>query len=147
MIRQAISVPNPPVSSFKHLRQGNVTMIQRTVIGLSVAMIWIVSATAEETAPSYQADPTTYKVILEDQNFRVIASTWKKGTTDKPHSHTVPFVIYPLTDCTLRIHNPDGTTRENKSLTGTAFTGKTTPSHTAENISEADCRAILIERK
>ncbi|NVN88903.1 MAG: hypothetical protein HXX15_22740 [Rhodopseudomonas sp.] len=122
-------------------------MIQRTVLGLSVAMIWIVSAAAQQSAPSYQADPTVYKVIFEDQNFRVIASTWKKGTTDKPHSHSIPFVIYPLTDCTLRLHNPDGTTRENKSLAGTPFSGTTVSSHSAENISESDCQAILVERK
>jgi hypothetical protein len=122
-------------------------MVRRIVIGLSAAMMWTVSAAAEESAPSYQADPTVYKVILEDQNFRVIASTWKKGTTDKPHSHPVPFVIYPLTDCTLRLHNADGTTRENKTQAGTAFSGITIASHSAENISESDCRAILVERK
>lgn len=122
-------------------------MVRRTVLGLSVAMIWIASAAAQQSAPSYQADSTVYKVIFEDQNFRVIAGTWKKGTTDKPHSHSIPFVIYPLTDCTLRLHNPDGTSRENKSVAGTAFSGTTVSSHSAENISESDCRAIFVERK
>lgn len=65
-------------------------MARRTMLGLSAAMIWIVSAAAQESPPSYQADPTVYKVIFEDQNFRVIAGTWKKGTTDKPHSHPSP---------------------------------------------------------
>jgi hypothetical protein len=52
------------------------------------------------------------KLIFEDQNFRVIAATWKKGTSDKPHSHPAPVVAYALDDCMLRIHNPDGTTRD-----------------------------------
>ena len=67
-------------------------------------MIWIASAAAQDTPPSYQADPSTYKVIFEDQSFRVIAATWKKGETDKPHSHPLPFVVYALDDCAVRVH-------------------------------------------
>jgi hypothetical protein len=76
---------------------------------------------------------------FEDQNFRVIAATWTKGTTDKPHGHPLPFVVYPLNDCTLRLHNPDARTRDSVSKAGTAFAGPPTASHTAENISEANC--------
>jgi hypothetical protein len=122
-------------------------MARRTMLGLSAAMVWIVSAAAQDSPPSYQADPTVYKVIFEDQNFRVIAGTWKRGTTDKPHSHPVPFVVYALNDCTLRLHNPDGTDREAKNKAGTAFAGPTTSSHTAENVGESDCQAIFVERK
>lgn len=105
------------------------------------------AAAGVESPPSYQSDPDTYKVIFEDQNFRVIAATWKKGTTDKPHSHPVPFVIYPLTDCTIRLHNADGSTRELPSKVGTAFAGPIVASHTAENIGSDDCQAIFVERK
>lgn len=122
-------------------------MARRTVLGLAAAMIWIVSAAAQESPPSYQADPSVYKVIFEDQNFRVIAGTWKKGTTDKPHSHPAAFVVYALNDCTLRIRNPDGTSREAKNTAGTAFAGPIAASHTAENVGESDCQAIFVERK
>jgi len=96
-------------------------MVRRTMLGLSMAMIWIASAAAENSPPSYQADPSTYKVIFEDQNFRVIAATWKKGETDKPHSHPLPFVVYALDDCAVRVHNPDGTTRELKNKAGSGL--------------------------
>ena len=122
-------------------------MVIRSMFGLGVAAIWIGSAVAQGVPPSYQADPTVYKVIFEDQNFRVIAATWKKGSTDKPHSHPLPFVAYALDDCTIRVHNPDGTTRELKNQSGVANTGPITVSHTAENVSASDCRALLIERK
>lgn len=122
-------------------------MPRRAVLGLGTAMIWIVSAAAQESPTSYQADPTTYKVIFEDQNFRMILGTWKKGTTDKPHSHPAPFVVYALNDCTLLIHNPDGTTHEIKNTAGTGFAGIPTASHTAENVGESDCRAIFVEHK
>lgn len=105
------------------------------------------AALADGAAPSYQADPDVYKVIFEDANFRVIEGSWKKGHHDKPHSHPLPFVVYPLTDCTLRLSNPDGSTRESVTKAGTAFAGPITASHSAENVSTSDCRAIFVEKK
>ena len=101
-------------------------MVIRSMSGLVVAALWIGSAAAEGAPPSYQADPSTYKVIFEDQNFRVIEAIWKKGATDKPHSHSLPFVTYALDDCTVRIHNPDGTSRDLKNQTGVANTFENT---------------------
>jgi hypothetical protein len=122
-------------------------MVRRTMLGFSAAMIWIASAAAQDAPPTYQADPTVYKVIFEDQNFRVIAATWTKGAADKPHSHPLPFVVYALDDCRVRVHNPDGTTRELKNKAGVASAGPIAASHTAENVCDSECRAILVERK
>jgi hypothetical protein len=113
---------------------------------MASAMMASASA-AENAAPSYQADPEAYKVVFEDQNLRVIAATWKKGVTDKPHSHPVPFVVYALDDCTIRVHNPDGSTRELSSKSGAISPGPITASHQAENVSATDCHAIMVERK
>jgi hypothetical protein len=123
-------------------------MPRRSTVALSLAAIVVASAAVAQNAPpTYQADPDVYKVIFEDQNFRVIAATWKKGTTDKPHGHPVPFVVYALDDCTIRVHNPDGSTRDINNKAGAASPGPITASHTAENVSATDCRAILVERK
>jgi len=116
-------------------------------LGAFAALAIVSAATAQNSAPTYQADPDVYKVIFEDQNFRVIATTWKKGATDKPHSHPLPFVSYLLDDCTLRIHNPDGSTRDLPGKAGAANAGAVTASHTAENVGAADCHGILVERK
>jgi hypothetical protein len=121
-------------------------MLRRTIIAISVAGLANASAARAETAPpTFQGDPDVYKVIFEDQNFRVIAATWKKGSADKPHSHPVPFNA--LDDCTIRAHNPDGSTRDINSKAGTAFAGPVTASHTAENTGPADCHALFVERK
>ena len=56
-------------------------------------------AFAQNAPPTYEADPSVYKIIFEDQNFRVISATWKVGVTDKSHSHTAPSVGYFVTDC------------------------------------------------
>jgi hypothetical protein len=64
------------------------------------------SAVAQTVEPAYKAAPDTYKVILEDNNFRVIEANHKKGVRDKMHSHPVPFVVYNLTDCKTRLYTP-----------------------------------------
>ena len=122
--------------------------MKHSTLALSLAAIVMASAASAQNAPpTYQGDPDTYKLIFEDQNYRVIAATWKRGTTDKPHSHPVPFIAYALDACTLRIHNPDGTTRDINNMAGAAASGPVATSHTAENVNPADCHAILVERK
>ena len=123
-------------------------MLRRTLLALCAATIATASAARAESAPpTFQGDPDVYKVIFEDQNFRVIAATWKKGSADKPHSHPVPFIVYALDDCAIRVHNPDGSTRDINSKAGAAFAGPITTSHTAENTGTADCHALFVERK
>ena len=88
-------------------------MNSRVTIALgATALLYMTSsaAVAQNAPPTYQADPSVYKVIFEDQNFRVIAATWKAGATDKPHSHPVPSVAYALTDCALKLTSADGKT-------------------------------------
>jgi hypothetical protein len=92
------------------------------------------SAMAQQASPpSFQGDPAVYKVMFEDQNFRVISAQWPKGSTDKPHSHPVAFVVYPLTDCTIRLHNADGTTRDSTSKAGTVRRTDSTLPHRREH--------------
>ena len=105
------------------------------------------AALAQDSPPTFQGDPSVYKIIFEDQSFRVIEATWAKGMHDKPHSHPAPSVIYSLNDCLIRVYAPDGKTRDLPNKAGTAMTVPITPSHTAENIGESDCRAIFVERK
>jgi hypothetical protein len=105
------------------------------------------AALAQDSPPTFQGDPSVYKIIFEDQNFRVIEASWPKGVHDKPHSHLVPSVIYSLNDCMIRVYAPDGKTRDIPNKAGTAMTVPITSSHTAENIGGSDCRAIFVERK
>jgi hypothetical protein len=57
------------------------TMVRYALLGLSALVISIGAAAAQNAPPSYEADPSVYKVIFEDQNFRVISATWKKSMT------------------------------------------------------------------
>jgi hypothetical protein len=60
-------------------------MICRTTLALgAMALVSFASsaAMAQNAPPSYEGDPDVYKVIFEDQNFRVIDSLRKKGVHD-----------------------------------------------------------------
>ena len=122
----------------------NITTALSATLLLSMAS----SASLAQTAPpTYEGDPAVYKVIFEDQNFRVITGTWKKGEHDKSHSHPVPSIVYSLTDCVIRIHMPDGKTRDVTDKAGGVQAVPITQSHTAENIGPGDCQLVFVERK
>ena len=118
-----------------------------TIVAYALTVSAGSAALAQNSPPTFQGDPDVYKVIFEDQNFRVIDATWAKGVHDKPHSHPVPSIIYSLDDCLIRVYAPDGKTRDIPNKAGTAMTVPITSSHIAENIGGSDCRAILVERK
>lgn len=125
-------------------------MNRRTAFALStMALVYMASsaAMAQNAPPSYQGDPDVYKVIFEDQNFRVIAATRKKGVHDKVHGHPVPSVIYFVDDCTTKQYAADGKTAEATVKAGTAFAVPIIASHSAENTGPADCHQIFVERK
>jgi len=126
-------------------------MDSRFAIALGATLILSVASSgilmAQSSPPTYQADPSVYKVIFENESFRVIAATWKAGQTDQPHSHPVPSVIYSLNDCTLKITNPDGTTRDLIGKAGAAAAIPITASHSARNVGSTDCQAVFVERK
>jgi hypothetical protein len=126
------------------------TMNARTTLALStMALLYMASsaAMAQDAPPTYQGDPDVYKLIYEDQNFRVIEAVRTKGVHDKVHGHPAPSVVYSLTDCTTKIYEPDGKTREAISKAGTVRANPVIPSHSAENIGPADCHQIFVERK
>src|SRR5262245_4266540 len=105
------------------------------------------NAIAQSAAPTYQGDPSVYKVIFEDANFRVIEANRGPGVKDKPHGHPLPSVVYYVTDCKSKLTDADGKTRES---TSKAYTASATPiigSHTAENIGTTNCKQIFVEKK
>jgi quercetin dioxygenase-like cupin family protein len=119
----------------------------RSSSATAAVLVTATMAFAQSSPPTYQADPDVYKVIFEDENFRVIAATWRKGTRDKDHSHPLPSVGYAVTDCSLKVIAPDGKSRDVNSKAGSANAVPTTQSHHAENVGASDCQVVFVERK
>ncbi len=101
-------------------------------------------ALAQQLPRSFEASPDVYQVIAQNEQFKVIAVTWKPGQKDVLHSHPANAVYY-LTDCSLRIYAKDGSAREAQPRAGAALVQPPIPAHVLENIGASDCRLIMFE--
>ena len=102
---------------------------------------------AQTAEPTFKGDPSVYKVIFEDANFRVIEANRGPGVKDKPHGHPLPSIVYSVTDCKTKLTGADGKTRESITKAGTASAVPVIPSHTAENIDKTACKQVFVEKK
>ncbi len=118
-------------------------------IALAVAAVLPFSAAwGQDAAPSYKASPDVYKVLGENDQFRVIEATWKPGQKDNMHSHEGALMSYALTDCANRLVAADGKKNENPGRkAGTVLFTPAVKAHQAENIGKSACRLLIVERK
>jgi hypothetical protein len=101
---------------------------------------------AQDAPPTYVADPGVYKLILDDEKFRVIRAVWKPGQVDRPHAHPIPSVALPLTDCAIKLTSAEGT-RIVRTKAGHPMEAPVTFGHTAQNLTHHTCAVVFFERK
>lgn len=103
----------------------------------------------DNAPPAHVASPDVYKVLAENDQFRVIEATWQPGQEDNYHSHPADRVSLYQTDCSLRLTSSDGSTRIGKPKAGTAKarTGKPVKSHKAKNLGDQVCIIRIVELK
>lgn len=101
-----------------------------------------------QTVPhSLVASPDIYRVIAENEEYRVIEVTWKPGQRDLVHSHPASAVYYPM-ECNLSGFDASGAahwTRQTRA--GTAIVQKPIPAHSVENTGQSECKLIMFESK
>lgn len=117
------------------------------VVALVVTLGVVKVRAADEVPRSFVASPDVYRVIAENDQYRVIEATWKPGQKDKFHSHGAVVASYLVTDCKSRNHLPDGTTKDNERKAGNASVRTTGLNHAQENIGTAPCKIIIFEQK
>ena len=98
------------------------------------------------TPPGFVASPEVYKVIAENDKYRVIEVVWKPGQRDKVHSHPDNATYY-LSDCRLRNQVGSAPPQDGIRIAGRASVQGLVPSHSIENIGTTDCRLIMFEPK
>jgi quercetin dioxygenase-like cupin family protein len=84
--------------------------------------------------------------LTEDKGMRVILATWQPGQRDQWHSHPV-MAVYWLAGCDARIYLPDGTHTDVTLKTGQAGVQKVIESHSFENLSSSECKALMVEQE
>jgi len=128
-------------------------MVKQIAISTSILALSVVVGTvafAEENAPpAPEASPDVYKILAENDQWRVIEATWQPGQEDNYHSHTADRVSLYETDCMLRLSKPDGTYKDVTPKAGSAKarTGKPVASHKAKNTGEQVCIIKIVELK
>ena len=96
-----------------------------------------------------EASPDVYKILDENDQWRVIEATWQPGQEDNLHYHTSDRVsLYP-TDCHLRLTSPEGRYIDFTAKAGTANarTGKPVKALRARNIGNTVCVIRIVELK
>ena len=91
------------------------------------------------------AAPNNYKLLMENDEVRVLEMTLKAGETDNKHSHLAE-TAYFVTGGKLKIHLPDGDAMEADIPDGHVMWHEPW-THTVENLGDSDVKAILVESK
>ena len=86
-----------------------------------------------------------YKMIMENDRVRVFEVKFKPGQATVMHGHP-DHVVYVLTDYTLDLSLPDGSSQNVPLKSGQAFWMGAGP-HAAKNIGKTEGRALVIELK
>lgn len=128
----------------------NRSTVRSVIIGaslMSAIAVAPVGAYAADAPVSYNASPDVYKLIAENEHFRVIHATWKPGQRDAWHSHPGQVAAYSLTGCDVRLHTPDGKYVDRNNKKGGASFNPIISSHSLENRSKTECQTVIVEKK
>jgi hypothetical protein len=118
------------------------------IVGALVALVMSAAQAQAPTVPhALAASPDIYKVIAENDKYRVIEATWQPGQRDKLHSHPDSAVYYPM-DCMLRAFGANGELLgQSLRLAGTALVQIPIPAHSIENAGTTVCKLVMFEPK
>jgi quercetin dioxygenase-like cupin family protein len=115
---------------------------------ISMVLLFVISCTGSKEKFLYPevVSPEVYKVLLDNEDVKVLEVTFDVGKGDKMHDHD-PVTFYVLQGGKARVTMPDGTVNERQVPTG--FTGHNSEAqrHQVTNIGDDQIKILLIERK
>jgi quercetin dioxygenase-like cupin family protein len=92
-----------------------------------------------------KTSPQYYKVLLENDQVRVLEYHLKPGEKEPMHSHPAG-VVYVLSGATLKFSYPDGRTEAKAAATGETI-WRDPVTHEVENSGKTEARAVAIDLK
>ena len=101
-----------------------------------------VTASAQDPV---KTSPQYYKVLLENDQVRVLEYRLKPGEKEPTHSHPAG-VVYVLGVATLKFSYPDGHAEERTAATGDTI-WREPVTHAVENIGKTEAHVIVIDLK
>ena len=106
----------------------------------------IISCSSDKVLLPEEVSPDVYKVLLDNEDVKVLEVTFKPGQSDNMHDH-YPVTFYLLQGGKAQVTMPDGTVNEREIPSG--FTGHQLEKvrHQVKNIGDSTIKLILVERK
>jgi len=101
---------------------------------------------ADNSIDALAASPARFKLLLENDEVRVLEYQLLPGQRDEWHTHP-PKVSYVVSGGTLRITLKDGSSFDVTETTGTATWMNSLGEHFAENVGPTPVRIVLVEVK
>ena len=114
----------------------------KTIILISLLAILCTTVHAQDPV---KTSPKYYKVLLENDQVRVLEYRLKAGEKEPMHSHPTG-VVYVLSGTKLKFSYSDGRTEERAAAAGGDDLGDPT-THAVENIGDTEAHAIAVDLK
>ena len=109
-----------------------------------MSFLAVLCTTAHAQDP-LKTSPQYYKVLLENDQVRVLEYRLKAGEKEPMHSHPAG-VVYVLSGAKLKFSYPDGRTEERAATTEETIWHEPT-THAVENVGDTEAHAIAIDLK
>jgi quercetin dioxygenase-like cupin family protein len=124
--------------------------VAHLIVGMAIGALMATFAFAISSRVATAQDPVKqspqyYKVLLENDQLRVLEYRLKPGEKEPMHSHTAG-VVYSFSDGKLRTTLADGTATESAIKGGEVF-WRTPVTHALENIGDTEAHALAVELK
>ena len=124
--------------------------LRRSLLAVLGAVLLAPPTWAAEPTPvdidAVAANPSIFKLLLENEHVRVLEYTLAPGERDQWHTHP-PKVSYVLSGGTLEVFLEDGTSFKADEVTGTASWAGYRGKHYVRNVGTTPVRILLVEDK
>jgi hypothetical protein len=121
------------------------SLFRSTLFGTAAALIVVCGVTANSSEDIVKVAPKNCRVLLENDQVRVLESWTKPGEREPMHSHPA-YIVYNLSDYKVRFMSPDGTATTVDAKQGqVGWFGAL--EHSVENVGSSESRALIIELK
>jgi beta-alanine degradation protein BauB len=122
--------------------------VKKFSVALAAIVLLAANASAQSAAgiDPIAVSPDKYKVVLDNEQVRIVEYSLKPGEKDNTHTHPAK-VSYVLSGGTLRIFPEGGTAFSSEEKTGDVAWMNSVPRHFVENTGTTPVRIVLFEIK
>ncbi len=113
---------------------------------ISSLLLVVISCSSDNVLLPEEVSPDIYKVLLDNEDVKVLEVTFEPGQSDNLHDHN-PMTIYVLEGGKVQGTLPDGTVNERDIPSGFVGHQFEKVRHQIKNIGDNTIKIILVERK